>query len=173
MDGEDSLDVLIEIKLAVLDLEQCRNHTGLPVVAVDDIRLEVQMLQGINDRTGEEAETLIFVAAESVNIRTAKVILIIDKVECNTLILQGADAAVLLAPAEDYFEFTFELHLSLIGLGNLSIERQNHADIFPAVFKNGGQSADNVSQSAGLNKGNAFRCGKQQFQYKASFRTVT
>ena len=160
VDGENRLHVLVEFEVAVLDFEQRGNHAGLPVVAVDDIRLEAEMRKGINHRTGEVAKALVLIAAETIDIGTAEIILIVDKVESDPLILKRADATVLLAPAEDYLEFTFELHLSPVFRRDGGVQRKNHADVHAAAFQNRGECADNVGKTACLDKRNAFGCGE-------------
>ncbi len=152
VDGVNGLHILIERILRILNLEQGRNHAGLPVVAVDDIGLEIKMHKRVDDRAVEEAETLVFVAAQTIDVGTAEIILVIDKVEGYALILKALDAAILTAPAQLDLELTFELHLVDILLRDGGIQRQNHADIRTLRLENGGERTDNVGKTAGLNK---------------------
>ena len=58
MDGEYCLDVVELIQVAVVQVEVNRGKGGLPVVAVDDIRLKVGIEQGFQNGAGEESKTL-------------------------------------------------------------------------------------------------------------------
>ena len=121
-------------------------------MAVDDIGLEIKMHKRVDDRAVEEAETLVFVAAQTIDVGTAEIILVIDKVEGHALILKALDAAILTAPAQLDLELTFELHLVDILLRDGGIQRQNHTDIRTLRLENGGERTDNVGKTAGLNK---------------------
>ena len=68
-------------------------------MAVDYVRLEVQLLDRVDNGTAEEAIALVLVPAEPVNVGTAEVILIFDKIEGYALGFQRLDAAVLFTPA--------------------------------------------------------------------------
>ena len=152
VDGVHRLHILIERELRVLNLEQRRDHAGLPVVAVDHVGLEVEVNQRVDHRAIEEAEALVFVAAQTIDVGTAEIILVIDKVEGHALILKALDAAILTTPAQLDLELTFELHLVDILLRDSGIQRQNHTDIRTLRLENGGERTDNVGKTAGLNK---------------------
>ncbi len=152
VNGVNGLHILIERILRILDLEQRRDHAGLPVVAVDDVGLEIKMHERVDDRAVEEAEALVFVAAQTVDIGAAEVILVVDEVEGHALILKALDAAILTAPAQLDLEFAFELHLADVFLRNGGVQRQDDADVRALRLQNGGKCADDVGKTAGLNK---------------------
>ncbi len=62
VDGNQRDRVFEPRDAAVFDLQQSGDETGLPVVAVDDIDIEVQEPDGFEDRTTEEHKTLAVVA---------------------------------------------------------------------------------------------------------------
>ena len=47
MDGEDSLDAVELIQMAIVQVQVHRHQSGLPVVAVDDIGGEIDVEQGL------------------------------------------------------------------------------------------------------------------------------
>ena len=161
VDGVHGLHVLIEREVRVLDLEQRRDHAGLPVVAVHDVRAEVKVHQRVDDRAGEEAEALVLVAAEAVDVGAAKVVVVVHKVERDALIHEGLDAAVLLAPAQLHLKLTLELHILGVFLRDGGVERQDDAHVVAALLEHGGERADHVSQAAGLDERDALGSCKQ------------
>ena len=159
--GVHGLHVLVEREVRILNLQQRRNHTGLPVVAVDDVGLEAQVRQRVDDRAAEEAEALVLVAAQTVDVAAAKVELVVHEVEGHALILQRLDAAVLLAPAELNLELALGLHLGSPLFRDGRIQRQDHAHIGALLLEHRRQRAHNVGQAAGFDKRHALGRGKQ------------
>ena len=168
VDGVDRLHILIERELGILNLEQSRNHARLPVVAVDDVGLEVEMHQRVDDGAVEEAEALVFVAAQTVDVGTAEVILVIHEVEGHALIFKALHAAVLAAPAKLDLKFALELHLADILLGDGGVQRQDDAHVVALRLEHGGKRAHHVGQAAGLDKGYAFGRRKENLHVDSS-----
>ncbi len=103
MDGEYCLDVVELIQMAVVQVEVNRGKGGLPVVAVDDIRLKVGIEQGFQNGAGEESKTLA-VIIEAIQAAALKVILVVDEVVGHAVTLGLEQAAVLAAPAHGHAE---------------------------------------------------------------------
>ena len=103
MDGEHRLDAAEFIQMAVIQVQIDRSQRGLPVVAVDDIRLEIGVEQHFEDGTGEEGKALA-VIVEAVQAAAFEVILVVDKVVDNAVALGLEQAAVLAAPAHRHAE---------------------------------------------------------------------
>ena len=161
VDGVHGLHVLIEREVRVLDLQQRRNHAGLPVVAVHDVGLEAQVRKRVNDRAAEEAEALILIAAQAVDVAAAEVEMIVDEVEGHALILKRLDAAVLPAPAKLDLKLAFGLHLGGPFLGDGRVQRHHDAHVDALLGQNRGKRAHDVGQAARLDKRHAFGSGKQ------------
>ena len=168
VDGVDGLHILIERELRILNLEQRRDHAGLPVVAVDDVGLEVKMHQRVDDRAVKEAEALVFVAAQTVDIGAAEVILVIHEVEGHALIFKALHAAVLAAPAKLDLKLAFELHLADILFRDGGVERQDDAHVVALRLEHGGKRAHHVGQTAGLDERHAFGCRKENLHVDSS-----
>ena len=161
VDGVDRLDIGIARQMRVLDLQQRGDHARLPVVGVDDVREEADQRQGVQHGTAEEAVTLVLVAAQTVDIAAAEVILVVDEIEGDAVLLQHLNAAVLLAPAKLDLEVDQVAHCVRIFLRDRGVQRQNDAHIMPFAGKNRRQRANNIRQSAGLDERHAFAGGKE------------
>ena len=146
--------------MRVLNLEQGGDHAGLPVVAVENVGPEIKMHQRVDHCPAEEAEALILIPAQAIDVGAAEVELVIHKVEGDALILKRLDAAVLLAPAQLHLKLAFQLHLADILLGNGGIQRQNDAHIRALCLKDGRERAHNIRQAAGFDKRHTFGSGK-------------
>ena len=137
-------------------------------MAVDDVGLEVKMHQRVDDRAVKEAEALVFVAAQTVDIGAAEVILVIHEIEGHALIFKALDAAVLAAPAKLDLKLAFELHLADILLRDGGVQRQNDAHVVALRLEHGGKRAHHVGQAAGLDKRYAFGCRKENLHVDSS-----
>ena len=160
MDGKHRADIMIEIRLIILDAQQCGNHAALPVVGVDHVGLEFQPGQRVQHGAAEEAEALVFVPAQAVDVIALEVKLVIHKVEGNALALQRLDAAVLMPPAQLYIEVGYVAQLLAVFLGHHAVLGQDNAHIVPLAGKHGRKRAHYVGQSAGLDEGNALAGSK-------------
>ena len=169
VDGVHRLHILIERELRVLNLEQRRDHAGLPVVAVDHVGLEVEVNQRVDHRAVEEAEALVFVAAQTVDVGTAEVILVIHEIEGHALIFEALDAAILAAPAKLDLKLTFQLHLADVLLRDGGVQRQDDAHVRALRLEHRGERADHVGQTAGLNERDTFGCRKENLHGNSSY----
>ena len=163
VDGEDRLDVAVEGEVGVLNLEQRGDHAGLPVVAVDDVGLPVQVRERVDDGAAEEAKALVLVPAQAVDVGAAEVELVVHEVEGDALILEGLDPAVLVAPAQFHLELALVLHLACPLLGDGGVQGKDDADVMSLLRQHGRERADHVGQAAGFDERHAFGCGEQNF----------
>ena len=130
-------------------------------MAVHDVRAEVEVHQRVDDRAGEEAEALVLVAAEAVDVGAAEVVVVVHEVERDALIHEGLDAAVLLAPAQLHLKLALELHVLGVLLRDGGVERQDDAHVVAALLEHRGERADHVGQTAGLDERDALGSCKQ------------
>ena len=163
VNGEHRADAREEGQLSILDAQQGGNHAALPVVGVDDVRLEAQQGQRVEYPAAEEAEAFMLVAAHAVNVAAAKVILVVHKVEDYAVIFQRFDAAVLLAPAQVHLKVQFMLHLIGIFFGDGAVKGQDDPHIVSLGGQHGRKGAHHVGQAAGFYKRDAFGGRKQDF----------
>ena len=99
------------------------DHAGLPVVAMEDIRLELHARQRVEHRAAEKREPLVFVSAHAVNIRPVEVIPVIDEIIGDALIFERFNAAILFAPAKFRLEGRDGLHPAFELLRDFTVER--------------------------------------------------
>ena len=163
VDGEDGLHPGEEGQVRVLDLQQRGYHAALPVVGMDDVRLPVQQGQGVEDAAAEEAETLVLVAAQAVDVGTAEVILVVHEVPGDAVLLEHLNTAVLLAPAQLYLKVQHMGHLAGVLLRNRAVQGQNDAHVVALLGQHRRKRTNHVRQAARLDKRHAFAGSKQNF----------
>ena len=98
MDGEQGLD-RSQLADPPVIAQVHRDHGGLPVVAVDYVRLEVYPAKSLDDRFREEREALSVVVLAIKRI-AHEVLLVVDEVVGHASVLELEDAAVCAPPAE-------------------------------------------------------------------------
>ena len=160
VDGEDGLDAVELIQMAVVQVQVHGHQRGLPVVAVDDVRGEIDVEQRLQHSAGEEGEALA-VIVEAVEAPAFEVILVIQEVVGHAVHLGFEQAAVLAAPAHrngvigDVFQLVAEFQIAVQG--------HDDAGVHAILDQSLGQRARHVGQTAGLGKGGRFRSSIQDF----------
>ena len=99
VDGEYGFDILIKRAGGEHQVVVYRHKRGLPVVAVDDIRLPVKVGQDLEHGLGVIGEALGVVIL-AVDLAAGKVILVVDEIEGHAIRFIAEDTAVLVAPAQ-------------------------------------------------------------------------
>ena len=163
VDGVDRLHVLEQLQLLVLQLVQHRDQAGLPVVAVQHVRDEVDLCQGLHDRAAEEREALALVAAHAVDVVPAEVLLVIDEIVGDAGVLQALDAHVLPPPAEVDVEVQHMLHLRTPLRADGLVQGQYDAHVLAGLVDLPGKRPDHVRQAAGLYERHAFGTSEKNF----------
>ena len=156
MDGEYRLDIAEELAAAETVLQIDRDQSCLPVVAVDDIRLEADDRQCGKGSLGEESELLQVVEPVAVGLRAAEIAFVVDEIERDAVldILHDPDVSVL----------SVVIHVEMIHILKLvadlfldaHIFRDHDPDVKILLVKTFRQSAGNVSKASGLDKRNCF-----------------
>ena len=129
-----------------------RNQASLPVVAVDDVRAEINHRQCAQDCLREEGELLNIRIHISVGSKSIKIVLIIYEIECDSLIFVCQYAHILLPPVQIHVEmrmvgkffFPFFLHAHVF--------RQHHTDVVFVLIKILRQGTDNIRKPSCFNK---------------------
>ena len=152
--------------MCILNLQQSRHHTALPVVGMDHVRLEIQQGQSIQRTTAEKAEALVLVTAQAIDIGASEIVLVVHEVPGNAVLFQLFNAAVLPTPAQLHFKVAHMGHLFGPLGRNGGIQGQHDTHVMSLCGKHGGKSTHNVSQSAGFYKGDTFACRKQDLHFR-------
>ena len=150
MDGEHRLDAVELVQVAVVQVQVDGGQRGLPVVAVDDVRLKVGVEQHLQNGAGKEGEPFA-VVIEAVQAAALEVILVVDKVEGDAVVFRLEQAAVLAAPAHRHAE------VGDIGQPvaefQVAIQRHDHTAVDAVAHQSLGQGAGHIGQAAGFGKG--------------------
>ena len=155
MDSENGLDVLIERTGREHQVVVDRHQSGLPVVAVDDIRLPVEVRQHLEHCLGVVREALCIVVL-AVDLTAREIVLIINEVIGHAVLFVAENAAVLVAPAETDIGVLDVEELFPHLLADRRVQRTEHAHIMSLCREGLGQRACHVAQTAGLDERSAF-----------------
>ena len=136
-----------------------RHQTCLPVVAVDDIRDPVHIVECRQRSLTEIAELRNVVDQVGVGISRAEKFLIVDKVIHDAVpdIFHDADIIALSVRAQIHIKSAYVDHLVLIFLRNAFIPGQNDLDIAVLPDQRLGKRIHDISQTACLDKRIALR----------------
>ena len=153
VDGKDRFDTAELIQVTVVQVQVNGGQGRLPVVAVDDVRLEIGVEQHFEDGTGEEGEALA-VIIEAVQATTLEIVLVIDEVVDNTVALGLEEAAVLAAPADRHAEVG-DIGQAILEF-QVTVQRHDNTGVDAVLDQSLGQCTGHVGQAAGLGKGSSF-----------------
>ena len=169
VDGEHRLDTVELVQMAVVQVQIDRGQCGLPVVAVDDVRLKVGVEQHLQNGTGKEGKALAIIV-EAVQAAALEVILVVDKVVGHTVPVRLEQAAVLAAPAHrnaevgDILQLVLELQIA--------VQRHDHAAVNSVMDKRFRQSTGNVRQTAGFSKGRSLAGCVKNFHWFPPYEII-
>ena len=155
MDGENGLDVLIERTGREHQIVVDRHQSGLPVVAVDDVRLPVEVGQHLEHRLGVVREALCVVVL-AVDLAACEVILIIDEIIGNAVCLIAEDTAVLVAPAQTDVSVFDVIELFAHTLVDRRIQRAEYTHVMSLGSECLRERTCYIAQSAGFDERSAF-----------------
>ena len=161
MDRHDRLDAAVELIVLERVVKHHGDQTGLPVMAVDNVRAEIKRREHREDRLAEEGKLLDILVDVAVRMAARKIKLVVHKVEGHALILQLEQTDILASPGKVHGEVRDELHLILVLLRDRHVFRQDHAHVklvFVDVLR---QRADDIRQTSCLDKRYTFRSRKQ------------
>ena len=150
--GEDGLHVGALRDLLVELAQEHAAQGRLPVVAVQDVALELRDLgDGLADGLGEEREALavVEVAVEAVALEVG---LVVDEVEVEVLERELLDAAVLVAPRKRHVEVRDVLHLVLVLLRNAGVLGHDDGGAGAGMLEGAGKRPGDIAQAARLGK---------------------
>ena len=123
----------------------------MPVVAVDDIRLEIfcYVLDSLQNSFREESDSFCIIKF-TVNLAALEVVLIIEKVILDSALHQSVEPAVLISPPKSNLIAGHWFHSALILFRNRANKRQNYSDVVLIVLKMSRQGPGYISEAAGL-----------------------
>ena len=140
-----------------------RNKTGLPVMAMDDIRNPVQIVQ-----CGKSSFVKVAVLGNIVNkvgirVAPAEELIVVDEVIHHAVpyIFHNADVERTAVGAEIHGEGTTINHLFLVLPGNAFITRQNYFDVTVLFRQSSRKCIHNIAEAACFHKRIAFGADKR------------
>ena len=155
VDSEHGLDVLVERTGSEHQVVVNRNEGGLPVVAVDHIRLPLQIGQYFEYRLGVVREALCVVVL-AVDLAACEVILIIDEIIGNAVRLIAEDTAVLVAPAQTDVSVFDVIEFFAHTLVDRRIQRAEYTHVMSLGSECLRERTCYIAQSAGFDERSAF-----------------
>ena len=155
MDGKHGFDVLIERTGGEHQVIVHRHERTLPVVAVDDVRLPVEVGQHLQHGLGEVGEAFRVVIL-AVDLAAGKVILVVDEIEGYAVRLIAEHAAVLVAPAQTDVSVFQVKELFAPFLPNRGVQWAEHTHVMPFCGQRLGQRTGHIAQTTGFDKWGAF-----------------
>ena len=164
MDRIDSLDVGVIAVLLEVTVKEHRHHARLPVIAVENIRLEVhEVAHEVQNRSLIEAITLDIENIIDIYLVKVEVVFVIDEVENNAVYFKREQTRIKRSPSHmdhlpsEELEFVAVLNLDLL------VERDNNTSINALLIKLYRQAAYNVSEAPDFNERAALGRCEQYF----------
>ena len=162
VDGHNRLDSLVELAACETLFQIDGNKSGLPVVAVDQVRAEIHGGKCGENRFGEERETCdLKQRIICIRLVTGEESFVVDEIEGDSLHLGLQHTYILTLPVEVHVEVCDIFHLVLHLLLHAGILGHDHPDVIIFLIQFLGKRTDNICQSACLDKRNALRCHKK------------
>ena len=165
VDGKHRLDSADLRPAHALVLQVDGHQCGLPVVAVDHLRHELEGGQQGDDGPGEEAVALPVVVV-SIKGVPLEIVFVVHEVPDHAVLLQTEQAAVDPPPAQGHLDVADEFHLILPLVRYPLIERQDHLHLVARLGQSLGKAARHIGQAAGFAEGNRLRSRKQNLHWE-------
>ena len=152
MNGQYRADRTITFLPDTVILQINGDKGGLPVVAVNHIRPEIQMVQHFHNGPGEKAEAFSVIRA-AVQLRAAEILLVIQKIPDDAPILQREQAAVLMPPRQIHIGIAVPAHFLSPCVRNLPVQRQDHRRTIPTGSHRRRETSQHIRKTSGLAEG--------------------
>ena len=154
VDAQSGLDGAETVLPHAVVLQIDGHQGGLPVVAVDDLRPELQVAQHPHNGPGEKAEALAIIHV-AIQIGPVEILLVVQEVPGDTVPLQGKQAAVAVPPGQVHKVIALEAQLIAELLFHLLVQGQDHRHLGALGGQSRRERACHVRQSAGFTEGNS------------------
>ena len=151
VDGQHRTDGAVAVDPDAVILQIHGHQSGLPVVAVDDFRPELHVVQHLHHSPGEEAESLSVVHI-SIQIRAIEVLLIVQEIPRDAIPLQREQAAIAVAPGQVHIVIAQEGQFMAVPLPHLLVQGQHHRYLRAAGGQGAGQRSRHIRETTGLAK---------------------
>ena len=123
------------------------------------------MRQDREYRIGKESKFLYIGLCGAVGPRAAEIEFIVDEIEFYAGQLGLHQPDVLFPAGKAGIEMRDLLHVIAKGILDAAVTRKDHTDVIMFFVKILRQRSGNVGKTAGLDKGNGFRCGKKHIRF--------
>ena len=152
--------------LLILEVDHCRS--GLPVVAVQDLGDEVQLVEQVDHCAGEPGKTELIIVV-TVELGTEEEVLVVDEPDGDIAKLSAQKAAVMLAPAELDCARPYGLQFFAVFFLDTLVQGRDDRDLISGCLEGGREREGDVSKAAGFRERRAFARYKQDFHTLCSF----
>ena len=162
VDRDDGLGVLADPAVAEQRVEVDRNEARLPVVAVDDVRLEPDDGERGQDRLVEEDELSEVFRHAGVRVAVGEVLLVVDEVVDDAVLLEFHDADILhdVRARDVHVEVADILHALFELVRDARVLRHHDPDVHAFRSQGFRQGAHDVSEAARFREGVTFGTDK-------------
>ena len=168
VDGDHSLDGAVAVFPHTVVLQVDGDQGGLPVVAVNDLGPEFEVVQHPHHGPGKESEALAVVGL-AVEGTPVEVLLVVQEVPGHAVLLQGEEAAVIVPPGQVYVVVALEFQLVSEALPDPLVEGQDHGHLGALLRQGGGKGTGHVGEAAGFTEGDRFAGHIQDFHTRTPF----
>ena len=160
VDGVNALDLLQLLPVGGLVLQINDGKRGLPVVAVQDLREEVQLVKQIDHRPAEpgEAQLVVVIAVEPWPVEEG---VVLYKPHGHAVVLSPPEGAGIPAAVEADAALFDAAQLGAEAVFDAAVERRDHRDLIPLRLQRGRQREGHVRQASGFGEGGALAAYKQ------------
>ena len=152
MDGEERFDIFIPLAVRIHQRVINWRQSALPIIAVDDVGVKIDIRQHFKHCTGEKSETLCVIVM-AVDRIPLEIILVIEQVVGNAVGLGLKYAAVLPAPRHGYRQACDKMHIITHLLRDRGIQWQHDAAADQPPTQRLGKTPCNIAQTAAGDKG--------------------
>ena len=154
---KDGLDVAVPRTAVVIQSVVHRNECRLPVIAVDDIRMEINGRQHFQNCAGEKGKALRVIIL-SIYAVSCEIVLIIQEIVLYAVRFIHKDAAVLAAPCNLHIQISQVVHLIAPLRLNLAVQRADHGNLVSLCRQRLRQRTCHIAQTAGFDKRRYLAC---------------
>ncbi len=160
VDGKERANILIALAAAVKDVIKNGDRSGLPIVAVEDVRREIHVRDRLEHRHGEERKPFRVVAV-AIDAGTPEIIFVVEEIKNDAVVFCREEAAVLVSPSEPNPEIRQKRDQLPEFRRNIRIERHDDPAVLAGFTETFRQRICHVGKTACRKKRSGFAHSEQ------------